>query len=125
MTFTAENILLVGSVLIFSSILISKTGYVSESRPCFSFFCRYALRKRRTGDFNSTAPLMPSSSGMMALSIYSFLRRHGHPLPGHQARAPSGILLSTAGVLITTVLTGLFIYYITAWYQQERPTLPC
>ena len=27
MTFTAENILLVGSVLIFSSILISKTGY--------------------------------------------------------------------------------------------------
>ena len=27
MIFTAENILLIGSVLIFSSILISKTGY--------------------------------------------------------------------------------------------------
>lgn len=34
-----------------------------------------------------------------------------------------GILLSTAGVLITTVLTGLFIYYITAWYTGS-PTLP-
>ena len=43
MLFTAENILLVGSILLFVSIIVGKTGY----RFGVPAFGRYALRKRR------------------------------------------------------------------------------
>ena len=86
MTFTAENILLVGSVLIFSSILISKTGY-RFGIPTLLLFLLVGMLFGSDGlglQFNSASDAQ--FIGMMALSNILFT---GHPLPRHQARAPS------------------------------------
>lgn len=69
MTFTAENILLVGSVLIFSSILISKTGY-RFGIPTLLLFLLVGMLFGSDGlglQFNSASDAQ--FIGMMALSI--------------------------------------------------------
>ena len=123
MTFTAENILLVGSVLIFSSILISKTGY-RFGIPTLLLFLLVGMLFGSDGlglQFNSASDAQ--FIGMMALSIILFTGGMDTRFQDIRPVLRQGILLSTAGVLITTVLTGLFIYYITAWYTGS-PTLP-
>ena len=80
MTFTAENILLVGSVLIFSSILISKTGY-RFGIPTLLLFLLVGMLFGSDG----LGPVHRYDG----TEHYSFYRRYGHPLPRHQARAPS------------------------------------
>ncbi len=123
MTFTAENILLVGSVLIFSSILISKTGY-RFGIPTLLLFLLVGMLFGSDGlglQFNSASDAQ--FIGMMALSIILFTGGMDTRFQEIRPVLRQGILLSTAGVLITTVLTGLFIYYITAWYTGS-PTLP-
>ena len=72
MTFTAENILLVGSVLIFSSILISKTGY-RFGIPTLLLFLLVGMLFGSDGlglQFNSASDAQ--FIGMMALSIILF-----------------------------------------------------
>ena len=123
MTFTAENILLVGSVLIFSSILISKTGY-RFGIPTLLLFLLVGMLFGSDGlglQFNSASDAQ--FIGMMALSIILFTGGMDTRFQDIRPVLRQGILLSPAGVLITTVLTGLFIYYITAWYTGS-PTLP-
>lgn len=123
MTFTAENILLVGSVLIFSSILISKTGY-RFGIPTLLLFLLVGMLFGSDGlglQFNSASDAQ--FIGMMALSIILFTGGMDTRFQDIRPVLRQGILLSTAGVLITTILTGLFIYYITAWYTGS-PTLP-
>ena len=123
MTFTAENILLVGSALIFSSILISKTGY-RFGIPTLLLFLLVGMLFGSDGlglQFNSASDAQ--FIGMMALSIILFTGGMDTRFQDIRPVLRQGILLSTAGVLITTVLTGLFIYYITAWYTGS-PTLP-
>lgn len=62
MIFTAENILLIGSVLIFSSILISKTGY-RFGIPTLLLFLLVGMFSAVTAwDSSSTVPKMPSLS---------------------------------------------------------------
>ena len=75
MTFTAENILLVGSVLIFSSILISKTGY-RFGIPTLLLFLLVGMLFGSDGlglQFNSASDAQ--FIGMMALSIILFTYR--------------------------------------------------
>ena len=123
MTFTAENILLVGSVLIFSSILISKTGY-RFGIPTLLLFLLVGMLFGSDGlglHFNSASD--DQFLGLMALRFILFTGGMDTRFQDIRPVLRQGILLSTAGVLITTVLTGLFIYYITAWYTGS-PTLP-
>lgn len=62
MIFTAENILMVGSVLIFSGILISKTGY-RFGIPTLYCSCSWEWASEVTdSDYSSTVLQMRNSS---------------------------------------------------------------
>lgn len=112
---TAENILLVGSFLIFCSILISKTGY-RFGIPTLLLFLVVGMLFGSDGlgiQFNSA--MDAQFIGMMALSIILFSGGMDTKIQEIRPVLAQGILLSTVGVLLTTLLTGLFIFYISGW----------
>ena len=115
MIFTAENILLIGSVLIFTSILISKTGY-RFGIPTLLLFLLVGMLFGSDGlglQFNSAEDAQ--FIGMMALSIILFTGGMETKFTDIKPFLREGIVLSTVGVLLTTLLTGLFIFYISGW----------
>ena len=115
MIFTAENILLVGSILIFCSILISKTGY-RFGIPTLLLFLLVGMGFGTDGlglQFNSASDAQ--FIGMMALSIILFTGGMDTKLTDIHPVLTQGILLSTVGVLLTTLLTGGFIFYLSQW----------
>lgn len=115
MIFTAENILLIGAILIFCSILISKTGY-RFGIPTLLLFLLVGMLFGSDGlglQFNSAADAQ--FIGMMALSIILFTGGMDTKLTDIRPVLAQGILLSTAGVLLTTLLTGGFIFYLSQW----------
>lgn len=110
---TAENILLIGSILIFTSILISKTGY-RFGIPTLLLFLLVGMAFGSDGlgiQFNSASDAQ--FVGMIALSIILFSGGMDTRYNDIKPVLKQGILLSTAGVLITTLLTGLFIFYLS------------
>ena len=116
---TAENILLIGSILIFISILISKTGY-RFGIPTLLLFLLVGMFFGSDGlgiQFNSAEDAQ--FIGMIALSIILFTG--GMDTRFHEIKPilTQGILLSTAGVLLTTLLTGWFIYYLSCHTQAD------
>ena len=115
MIFTAENILLIGSVLIFTSILISRTGY-RFGIPTLLLFLLVGMLFGSDGlglQFNSAEDAQ--FIGMMALSIILFTGGMETKFTDIKPVLKEGIVLSTVGVLLTTLLTGLFIFYISGW----------
>lgn len=113
MIFTAENILLIGAILIFSSILISKTGY-RFGIPTLLLFLLVGMMFGSDGlglQFSSAADAQ--FIGMMALSIILFTGGMDTKIQDIRPVLAQGILLSTAGVLMTTLLTGGFIYFLS------------
>ena len=115
MTFTAENILLIGAILIFCSILISKTGY-RFGIPTLLLFLLVGMGFGSDGlglQFDSA--IDAQFIGMIALSIILFTGGMDTKLTDIRPVLTQGILLSTVGVLLTTLLTGGFIYYLSQW----------
>ena len=95
---TAENILLVGSILIFTSILISKTGY-RFGIPTLLLFLVVGMLFGSDGlgiQFNSATDAQ--FVGMIALSIILFSGGMDTKIKDIQPVMKQGILLSTIGV---------------------------
>lgn len=127
MIFTAENILLIGAILIFCSILISKTGY-RFGIPTLLLFLLVGMGFGSDGlglQFNSAADAQ--FIGMMALSIILFTGGMDTKLHDIRPVLAQGILLSTLGVLMTTLLTGGFIYFLASFTSMDfsLPLLTC
>lgn len=119
MLFNAENILLIGSILIFSSILISKTGY-RFGIPTLLLFLIVGMLFGSDGlglQFDSASDAQ--FIGMLALSIILFSGGMDTKLQDIRPVLTQGILLSTAGVLLTTLLTGVFIFFTSQWNQTN------
>ena len=115
MEFNAENILLLGAVLIFCSILVSKTGY-RFGIPSLLIFLIVGMLFGTDGlglEFGNAG--QAQFIGMMALSIILFSGGVDTKISEIKPVLTPGILLSTLGVLTTTALTGLFIFYISHW----------
>ena len=114
MVFTAENVLLIGAILIFCSILISKTGY-RFGIPTLLLFLLVGMGFGSDGlglQFDSASDAQ--FIGMMALSIILFTGGMDTKLHDIRPVLAQGILLSTIGVLVTTLLTGAFIYFLSS-----------
>jgi len=127
MIFTAENILLIGAILIFCSILISKAGY-RFGIPTLLLFLLVGMIFGSDGlglQFNSAADAQ--FIGMIALSIILFTGGMDTKLQDIRPVMTQGILLSTIGVLITTLLTGAFIYFLSQKTSTDiaMPLLTC
>ena len=113
MIFNAENILLIGSVLIFVSILVSKASY-RFGVPTLLLFLLVGMLFGSDGlgiEFHSAADAQ--FIGMIALSIILFSGGMDTKLQEIRPVLFPGIVLSSLGVLATTILTGLFIFFLS------------
>ena len=119
MTFTPENIFFLGAVLIFASIIISKWGY-RFGVPTLLLFLFTGMLFGSDGlglEFNSheDAQLV----GMLSLSVILFSGGMDTKRRDIQPVAAQGLVLSTLGVMLTTGITGLLIYYLSQWTQLD------
>ncbi len=115
MNFSPEGVLLTGSVLTFCSILISKTGY-RFGIPTLLLFLLVGMFFGSDGlglQFNKVSEAQ--FIGMIALSIILFTGGMDTKISDIKPIMAQGVLLSTIGVLMTTLVTGLFIYWVSGW----------
>ena len=127
MIFTAGNILLIGAVLIFCAIMISKTGY-RFGIPTLLLFLLVGMGFGTDGlglEFDSAADAQ--FIGMIALSIILFTGGMDTKLRDIKPVMAQGMILSTVGVLLTTLLTGGFIFLLSGYSSMniEMPVLTC
>lgn len=119
MTFTPENIFFLGAVLILASIVISKWGY-RFGVPTLLLFLFTGMLFGSDGlglQFNSheDAQLI----GMLSLSVILFSGGMDTRFRDIRPVAAQGLVLSTVGVLLTTVITGMLIYYLSEWTRLD------
>jgi cell volume regulation protein A len=124
MTITAENILLIGSVLLFFSLLAGKTGY-KFGVPTLLLFLLVGMVFGSEGvglQFSSqkTAQFI----GVVALSIILFSGGMDTRYEEIKPVAKEGIILATLGVLLTAILTGFFIYFLAQMLPGFDMPLP-
>lgn len=113
MLFSAENILLIGSILLFVSIVLSKTGY-RFGIPTLLVFLFVGMLFGSDGlgvQFHNANEAQ--FIGIVALSIILFSGGMDTKFAEIKPVLSQGILLSTFGVLLTTLFTGFFIYWIS------------
>ena len=110
MVFTGENILLLGAVLIFIAILISKTGF-RFGVPTLLLFLLTGMLFGSDGlglQFSSASGAQ--FIGMIALSIILFTGGMDTKFSEIKPVLAPGLILSTLALLLTTALTGAFIF---------------
>lgn len=127
MLFNAENILLIGAVLIFCSIVISKTGY-RFGIPTLLVFLVVGMLFGTDGlglEFDSAKETQ--FIGTMALSVILFTGGMDTKLKDIRPVLAQGMVLSTLGVLLTTFLTGGFIFLLSGYSSMNisLPLLTC
>ena len=121
MYLTMENILLIGSLLLFVSIIAEKTSY-RFGVPTLLLFLAIGMLAGSEGiiakiSFND--PRVAQFIGVIALNFILF---SGGLDTNWKAVRPIwkvAITLSTAGVLVTAVTLGLFINYLTDFTLYE------
>lgn len=122
---TAGNILLVGSVLLFVSIIAGKTGY-RFGVPVLLLFLVVGMLFGSDGlgiQFHNAEEAQ--FIGMVALSIILFSGGMDTKFSDIKPVLAPGIMLSTVGVLLTTLFTGLFIWFLSdvSWTNIHLPLI--
>ena len=122
---TAGNILLVGSVLLFVSIIAGKTGY-RFGVPVLLLFLVVGMLFGSDGlgiQFHNAEEAQ--FIGMVALSIILFSGGMDTKFTDIKPVLAPGIMLSTVGVLLTTLFTGLFIWFLSdvSWTNIHLPLI--
>ncbi|MBX2963704.1 MAG: potassium/proton antiporter [Cyclobacteriaceae bacterium] len=113
MTLSAENILLLGSILLFISIIASKTSF-KFGIPTLILFLIVGMLAGSEGPggiyFND--PKIAQFMGVVALTFILFSGGLETKLESIRPVLKNGIALSTIGVLLTAVIVGLFTSYV-------------
>ncbi|MBP1613467.1 MAG: potassium transporter [Bacteroidetes bacterium] len=113
MLFSTESMLLIGSILLIVSIAFGKTGY-RFGVPALLLFLIVGMIFGSDGlglQFHNAKEAQ--SIGMIALSIILFSGGMDTEFSEIRPILPHGIVLSTVGVLLTTLFTGLFIWALS------------
>lgn len=123
---TSENILLVGSTVLIAGVLIGKTSY-RMGLPLLLIFLIVGMLFGSDGlgiQFNDmhTAQFI----GMIALCIILFAGGMDTKLSAIKPVIVPGLILSTAGVMLTALLTGLFVWWLSgmSWTNIHFAFLP-
>ena len=120
MTFSVENILLLGSILLFVSVIASKTSF-KFGIPTLILFLIIGMLAGSDGPggiyFND--PQTAQFLGVMALTLILFSGGLDTKWEVIKPVLRSGIALSTVGVLTTTILVGVFTSYLLGYSIVE------
>lgn len=126
MEISGENILLVSSGLLIAGVLIGKSSY-RTGLPLLLIFLLVGMLFGTDGlgiQFENmhTAQFV----GMVALCIILFTGGASTSVRAIRPVIVPGLILSTAGVLITALLTGLFIFWLSgmSWTNIHFALLP-
>lgn len=126
MLLSGENIMLLGSVLLLAGVLIGKTSY-RTGLPLLLVFLIVGMLFGcdglgiQFGDMHQAQMI-----GMVALCIILFSGGMSTTISSIRPILAPGLLLSTAGVLITALVTGLFIFWLSgiSWTNIHFALIP-
>ena len=126
MIFTTGNILLIGAVLLMAGILIQKPG-CRFGIPALLLFLVVGMIFGCDGlgvQFDDVRGAQ--FVGMVSLSIILFAGGLGTRIKDIKPILAPGIVLSTVGVLLTTAITGIFVWWISglSWTSIHFALLP-
>ena len=125
--FTSENLLLIGSILIFCSILITKAGGRFGLPVLLLFLVAGMLFGCDGLGIHFDNMRQAQFVGMVALCVILFTGGLETKLEDIKPIVGPGLTLSTLGVLLTTVFTGGFVFLLSKWsfLMLELPLITC
>lgn len=121
--FTSQNIFLIGSILVFTAIMVSRTGF-KYGVPSLLIFLIVGMLFGSDGVgliFNNYS--QAQFVGILALSVILFAGGMETKLKEIKPVLAKGLVLSTLGVFLTVVFTGFFIFFLSR-FAQLRISMP-
>lgn len=120
MRLTIDNIMLVGSILLFISIVASKTSF-RFGVPVLIFFLVVGMLAGDDGigDIQFDDPKIAQFIGVIALNFILFSGGIETSWKATRPVAWKGLSLSTVGVLVTAVSVGFFVWWLTDFTIYE------
>ena len=113
MNLSIDNIVLIGSLLLFISIIAGKTGY-RFGVPILVLFLGVGMLFGTDGfGLEFSSPKAAQFVGVMALNVILFSGGMDTRFSEIKPVLGQGIVLATLGVLLTALISGFFIYWIT------------
>lgn len=124
MNLTIENILLVGSLLLFVSIIVGKTSY-KFGVPTLLLFLTIGMLAGSDGigGIRFEDPKAAQFIGVVALNFILFSGGLDTNWNAVKPILREGIVLSTVGVLLTALSLGMFVWYVTDFTIYESMLL--
>ena len=113
MVISPENILLVGAILLFLSVLVGKTGAKFGVPALLLFLGVGMLAGSDCFGIYFDSPQIAQFIGTVALCIILFSGGMDTHYREIKPILAPGVTLATLGVLMTTIITGLFIYSLS------------
>jgi potassium/hydrogen antiporter len=120
MNITSENILLVGAILLFLSLVAGKTSY-RLGIPVLILFLGIGILagSEGIGGINFNSPKATQFIGIVALNVILFSGGLDTSWESVKPVVWQGISLSTIGVLLTAAILGVFVWAITDFSIYE------
>lgn len=124
MNLTTENILLIGSLLLFISIIVGKTSY-KFGVPTLLLFLVVGMLAGSDGILGIyfDSPKLAQLIGIVALNFILFSGGLDTDWTSVKPILREGIVLSTVGVLLTALTLGTFVFYVTDFTIYESMLL--
>lgn len=124
MNLTTENILLVGSLLLFISIIVGKTSY-KFGVPTLLLFLAIGMLAGSDGigGIRFDDPKLAQFIGIVSLNFILFSGGLDTNFKAVKPILREGLMLSTLGVLLTAVSLGIFVWYVTDFTIYESMLL--
>lgn len=124
MNLTIENILLVGSLLLFVSIVVGKTSYRFGVPTLILFLAIGMLAgSEGIGGIHFEDPKIAQFIGVVSLNFILFSGGLDTSWRSVQPVLKEGILLSTLGVFLTAMFLGTFVWFVTDFTIYESMLL--
>lgn len=124
MNLTIENILLVGSLLLFVSIIVGKTSF-RFGVPVLLLFLTIGMLVGTDGigNIHFDDPKIAQFIGVVSLNFILFSGGLDTSWTAVKPILKEGLVLSTIGVLITAVTLGTFVFWVTDFTIYESMLL--
>lgn len=123
---TFEGIMLIGSVLLIAGVLIGKSSY-RVGLPLLLIFLLVGMGFGTDGVGIQFSDMHTAQFiGMIALCVILFSGGMGTKISAIRPVIAPGLVLSTVGVLLTALVTGLFIWFLSglSWTNIHFAFMP-